>query len=176
MNINTQTCMDVINASDVSLWTLDGMTCLKSDKAGSILVCVTMDTGRPGFKLIPATKQLKVNGKYLGEKLFDGDKDLADAYSTKRNYLMTQKIAWCLAVLNNPGAWVNYNRLENPQPYEVFDANDVFFDIATFDAKNGPFVLRIGDNEEFQSQNFDVFVMKQFRALWKLARDKEQGE
>ncbi len=169
-------CMDVINAADVSLCNLDGVTCLKSDKVASILMPVTMDNGRPAFKLIPVANPRKINGKYLGEKSIESDKELSDAYGTKRNSLMTKKIAWCIAVLNNPGAWVNYNRLENPQPYEVFDSNDNFFDVATFDAKNGPFVLRINNKEEFKSTEFDEYVMKQLRALWQRTKDKEQGK
>jgi len=168
--------MDVINAADVSLCNLDGVTCLKSDKVGNILMPVTMDNGRPEFKLIPVANPRKINGKYLGEKSIESDKELSDAYGTERNSLMTKKIAWCIAILNNPGAWVNYNRLENPQPYEVFDSNDNFFDVATFDAKNGPFILRINNKEEFKSTEFDEYVMKQLRSLWQRAKDKEQGK
>ena len=175
--MNTNLCMDIINAMDVSLCNLDGVTCLKSDKVGNILMPVTMDNGRPGFKLANVTTPRKINGKYIGEKLIESDKELSDAYSTKRNSLMTKKIAWCLAVLNNPGAWVNYNRLENPQPYEVFDSNDNFFDVATFDAKEGPFVLRINNKEEFKSTEFDEYVKKQLRALWNKVKEvKEQGK
>ena len=174
--MNTNLCMDIINAADVSLCNLDGVTCLKSDKVGNILMPVTMDNGRPGFKLVFAVNPRKVNGKYIGEKSAEADKELSDAYSTKRNSLMTQKIAWCLAILNKPGAWVNYNKLENQQPYEVFDDNDDFFDIATFDAKEGPFILRINNKEEFKSNEFDEFVKKQLRALWQKARDQEQGK
>lgn len=174
-------CMDIINANDVSLCTVqivgeNNVTCLKSDKVGSILVPVTMDNNRPGFKLMPLAKHIKVDAKYAGEKLIEADKDLFDAYGTKRNSLMTQKIAWCFAVLNNPGAWVNYSRLEKMQPYEVFDVNDNFFDIATFDAKKGPFILRINNKEEYKSTEFDEFVKKQLRALWQKARDQEQGK
>lgn len=169
-------CMDVINAAGVSLCNLDGVTCLKSDKVASILMPATMDNGRPAFKLIPVANPRKINGKYLGEKSIESDKELSDAYGTKRNSLMTQKIAWCIAVLDNPLAWVNYNRLENPHPYEVFDSNDNFFDVATFDAKEGPFVLRINNKEEFKSTEFDEYVKKQLRALWQRARDQEQGK
>ena len=173
-------CMDIINATDVSLCTVqivggNKVTCLKSDKVGFALLPVAMDKGNFAVRLVPATQKI-VELKYSGNVQVNGDKELSNAYSTKRNGLMTQKIAWCLAILNKPGAWVNYNKLENLQPYEVFDANDDFFDIATFDAKEGPFILRINNKEEFKSNEFDEFVEKQLRALWQKAKDQEQGK
>lgn len=182
MSINL--CMAVINANDVSIFSIEvangkKVICLKSDKVGNILVPVNIDNGLSEFKLIPVANYLKAKtqaSKYAGEKFVNGDKNLYNAYSTKLNSLMTQKIAWCLAILNKPGAWVNYNKLENQQPYEVFDDNDDFFDIATFDAKEGPFILRINNKEEFKSNEFDEFVKKQLRALWQKARDQEQSK
>lgn len=170
-------CVDVINAADVSLCNLDGVTCLKSDKVGSILMPVTMDNGRPAFTLIPVANPRKINGKYLGEKSIESDKELSDAYGTKRNSLMTKKIAWCIAVLEKPGAWVFYDKMTQSHPYEVFDDNgDNLFDVEANDAKNGPFILRINNKDEFSSTGFDEYVMKQLRALWQKAKDKEQGK
>ncbi len=172
--------MDIINANDVSLYTVqiiggNKVTCLKSDKVGFALLPVTMDSGHFAGRLINATQKI-VDLNYSGDEQVNGDEELSNAYSTKRNDLMTKKIAWCIAVLNNPGAWVNYNKLENIQPYEVFDVNDDFFDIATFDAKEGPFILRINNKEEFKSDEFDEFVKKQLKVLWQKARDQEQGK